>query len=53
MKMHRTQICLTNKQHKMLKTITDYNGLSLAEYIRRIIDKEMERVEDKAFKKRK
>jgi predicted DNA-binding protein len=48
MKMHRTQICLTNPQYETLVQLASMYGLSLAEYIRRIVDKHIEEVRDKA-----
>jgi len=38
MKMHRTQICITNKQRKSIEMYTNKNEISKSELIRRIID---------------
>lgn len=37
--MRRTQICLTEKQSKILKIKSEEIGISMAELIRRILDK--------------
>lgn len=47
MNMHRTQICLTNPQYKNLIQLAEVLGISMAEYIRRILDKHLEKVKYK------
>ena len=40
--MVRTQICLTKQEHEHFKVEAKRTGLSMAEIIRRILDKYME-----------
>lgn len=44
-KLKRTQVCLTEYEHKVLTERAQRTGLSLAEVIRRILDKDIEREE--------
>jgi len=43
-KMFKTFVCITDKEHAWLLEQADKTGLSMSELIRRLLDKEMERV---------